>query len=326
MVQKNRDVTFDIMKGLGILLVLGIHYWPYLKWNYHYVHSFVMPMFFLVAGYFSKPALESVTLTIKKNSRRLLMPFVVTQLLLMVWGGFQSLAKHDLSYLIKPGLSLLWGGCDVVNSQWGSIYVGPMWFLPALFWGKTTFEFLISKIYNWFLFAVCVGISVASIVLHKYTNSPWCILQGLSCLVFLSIGYLAKQKLFPDWVYWLALMCWPISMVYSSMEVSDCWYHLYPLDVLGACGGTWFVWWLANQIKRLGVLPMVFSWFGVNSLIVLCFHNFEWFSAISYSVTAHVPFDIQGNWMILFRFALTLVMVVLALQIPVIRAVYGVKK
>ena len=122
MVQENRDATFDIMKGLGILLVLGVHYWPHLKWNYHYVHSFVMPLFFLVAGYFSKPVTEGgIGHAIKKNAKRLLLPFVATQLLLMAWGGIQALAKHDVSYVIKPSLSLIWGSCDVLNSQWGMI-------------------------------------------------------------------------------------------------------------------------------------------------------------------------------------------------------------
>lgn len=325
MVQENRDVAFDVLKGFGILLMLCGHYWPNSHWAHQLIYSFHMPLFFLVAGYFSKPTNLGLLLAIKKNAKRLLLPFVVTQLLLAAWGGIQTMAKHDMSYFLKPLLSLIWGGPDVIDSQYGMIYVGPIWFLPALFWAKTVFEFLIAKIHNLSLLFVCIAVSVIMILLHKYIRSPWCILQGLSCLTFLSIGYLVKQKMFPNWVYWLALVCWPLSMFFSSIEVADCSYHLYLLDVLGACGGTLFVWWLANQIKRWSVLPGVFAWFGVNSLIVLCFHNFEWFSVISFSLIAFVPFDIQGAWMILFRFALTLVMVLLALHIPIIRGVYGAK-
>lgn len=326
MAQENRDVTFDILKGFGIFLMLCGHYWPDAHWAHQIIYSFHMPLFFLVAGYFSKPLNMSVWSAIKKSAKRLLLPFLVTQLLLVAWGGIQSMAKHDVSYVIKPFLSLLWGGTDVIDSRYGMIYVGPIWFLSALFWAKIVFECLITKIQGWRLLFICVAMSVMAIMLHKFTSSPWNVLQGLSLLTFLSIGYLAKQKLFPNWAFWLALICWPVSAYFSGMEVADCRYQMYPLDVLGACGGTLFMWWIANQIKRWSVLSIAFVWFGVNSLIVLCFHNFEWFSAISYSVVVHVPFDIHGNWMILFRFVMTLAMVLLAIQIPVVRDVYGARK
>ena len=50
-----RDRTFDIMKGIGILLVITAHFF---SWNHpilgRSITSFHMPMFFIVAGYFSK--------------------------------------------------------------------------------------------------------------------------------------------------------------------------------------------------------------------------------------------------------------------------------
>ena len=48
-----RDTTFDIMKGIGILLVLLGHVYEW-KAIGHFVYSFHMPLFFIVAGYFSK--------------------------------------------------------------------------------------------------------------------------------------------------------------------------------------------------------------------------------------------------------------------------------
>ncbi len=321
-----RDVTFDIMKGVGILLMLVGHYWPESQYAHQFIYSFHMPLFFLVAGYFSKPPMACVWEVIKKNAKRLLLPFVMTQLLLVIWGVAQTLAKHDLSYVIKPGLSLLWGGADVLDSQWGMVYVGPIWFLPALFFGKTVFELIISKLQNWSSFIVCVVISVSTIVLHKYLNSPWCILQGLSCLTFMSIGFLYKNKVFPRWLSWIALASWPLAVFLSSMEVVDCFYKMYPLDVIGACGGTLFIWWISGRIKKINFLSKPFAWVGVLSLVVLCFHNFEWFSAIPYSIVCHLPFDILGNWMVLFRFVFTILLVFVVVKTPLVREMYGVRK
>lgn len=320
-----RDVTFDIMKGIGILLMLVGH-WPELpQWAHQFIYSFHMPLFFLVAGFFAKPLYDDVKSRVRKNAKRLLLPFVLTQLLLVVWGGVQTLAKHDVSYVIKPGLSLFWGGADVLDSQWGKIYVGPMWFLPALFFGKTIFELIISKLQNWKLLFVCIAISVASIVLHKCIDSSWCILQGLSCLTFMSIGYLAKKKWFPKWFYCIVIVCWPFAMVFSGMEVANCSYSFYPLDVLGACGGTLCIWWLSKQIAEVRWLSKPLAWCGVYSLVILCFHNFEWFSAIAYSIVIHSPFVLEGIAMVAFRYVLAFCMAFVVVKIPYIRKVYGVK-
>ena len=321
-----RDVTFDIMKGVTILLMLVGHYWPEYQYAHRFIYSFHMPLFFLVAGYFSKPPKTGLGDAIKKNAKRLLLPFVLTQLLLVAWGGVQTLAKHDVSYVIKPGLSLLWGGADTIDSQWGLIYVGPMWFLPALFFGKTIFELIISKLQGWKSLFLCVLISIVTIVLHKFINSPWCILQGLSCLTFMSIGFLYKNKLFPRWMPWIALACWPLAMILSNMEVADCFYEIYPLDVIGACGGTLFVWWISSQIKKINLLSKPIVWIGVLSLVVLCFHNFEWFSAIPYSIVCHLPFNFLGDWMVLFRFVFTILLVFVVVKTPFVREMYGVRK
>lgn len=93
--------------------------------------------------------------------------------------------------------------------------------------------------------------------------------------------------MFPRWVPWMALACWPLAVVLSNMEVADCFYEIYPLVVIGACGGTLFVWWISSQIKKKNVLSKPIVWIGVLSLVVLCFHNFEWFSAIPYSIICH---------------------------------------
>ncbi len=51
---KQRNLTFDIMKGIGILLVLIGHVWQLPDSIHQTIYSFHMPMFFIVAGYFSK--------------------------------------------------------------------------------------------------------------------------------------------------------------------------------------------------------------------------------------------------------------------------------
>lgn len=48
-----RDVRFDIMRGIGILLMLLGHI-PVEGLAYKLIYSFHMPMFFILAGHFTK--------------------------------------------------------------------------------------------------------------------------------------------------------------------------------------------------------------------------------------------------------------------------------
>lgn len=324
----NRDLTFDLMKGVGILLVMAGHYWPESLWPWVHktIYSFHVPLFFLVAGYFSKPPKVGLLAIIKKNAKRLLLPFVFTQLLIVLWGGSQAFAKHDASYIIRPALSLIWGGVEDINSQWGPICVGPMWFLLALFWGKTLFELLICRLQGWRLLLVSFAISFASILYFSFFYSPWCLFEGLYNMIFLCLGYMAKKVEIPKWIYFLALILWPITVIVSRLDISIVFVVRYLLRVLGACGGTLFVWFICSQLKRIKILSKPIGWIGLFSLVVLCFHNFEWYTAIPYSIVIHMPFEIEGSWMILLRFVFTIILVLIAVNTPVVRDIYGAPK
>lgn len=49
-----RDPTFDILKGVAILLMMTCHLVYKGGWIHQAVFSFRMPLFFLIAGYFTK--------------------------------------------------------------------------------------------------------------------------------------------------------------------------------------------------------------------------------------------------------------------------------
>jgi len=52
-ISNQRNLTFDIMKGIAILcMMIGHSTWPP-EWLHRLIYSFHMPLFFIVAGYFS---------------------------------------------------------------------------------------------------------------------------------------------------------------------------------------------------------------------------------------------------------------------------------
>ena len=65
------DATFDMLKGIGILLVIIGH--TFMKEIGPYIQAFHMPLFFMVAGYFFKYKAPKNLLT--KDFRRLIVPY-----------------------------------------------------------------------------------------------------------------------------------------------------------------------------------------------------------------------------------------------------------
>ena len=47
---KTREPVFDVMKGIGIILMLVGHV-PSTDWLYHFIYSFHMPLFMFASGF-----------------------------------------------------------------------------------------------------------------------------------------------------------------------------------------------------------------------------------------------------------------------------------
>ena len=136
-----RDITFDIMKGIGILLVITAHFF---SWNHPIlrkcISSFFMPMFFIVAGYFSKSfsTRHEAIIQIRKYARRLLSAFAFTQILLILWAILLTVTKETgWNPVIKQTLSLFWADPHGPITPWGRLTIGVIWFLVALFVAKS---------------------------------------------------------------------------------------------------------------------------------------------------------------------------------------------
>ena len=69
-----RDVTFDILKGIGILLMVLGHYFTSESIIRVYIYSFHMPLFMLISGYFYKP--KEVMIQVRRDVRSLIVPYL----------------------------------------------------------------------------------------------------------------------------------------------------------------------------------------------------------------------------------------------------------
>lgn len=136
-----RNPVFDMMKGIGILLMIYYH----LSCDFRpIIYSFHMPLFFILSGYFAKNItswneMKSMT---KKSVKRLILPYLVTMALIIVIELVRSLFKGSYENVILMLLRLAWSSGDIYESNYGLLVLGPLWFLIALFWAREILMFL----------------------------------------------------------------------------------------------------------------------------------------------------------------------------------------
>lgn len=322
----NRDIVFDIMKGVGIVLVIVCHL---LGWNHPWldrvISSFHMPLFFIVAGFFSKPYLDQDTTKtcVKRYLFRLYPPMVITQLLIVAWAALMAMSKHEgWDSVIRESLSLLWADIDGPMTQWGKLSLGVIWFLLALFVAKSLLIPL-SRLKQWAI-PVSLLVAFATLILHNFfPYSIWCLSLGLMALPFVAIGWWVKNHPIPLWLRIVAVVCWIVAICFSRLDMYSFTWNCYPLDVLGACGGTYCVYLLSVEIKKyLKITSKVLSALGVWSLAIMCVHCFEMYAHLGNHVRALVGFEL-GEWsMFAWRMVLTLGLAIMLVHIPKVKKLF----
>ena len=248
------------MKGIALILMMLCHlvymYGPVKQ----LIYSFHMPLFFILAGVFAKDrsSISSFKQFTIKNAKRLLLPYLVTMLMLCAWGGIQAYAKHDISFFLRHLFSLLAASADGWHSRWGLIYAGPMWFLIAVFWVREIFYGIwhlcarIPKYGDECIVGISILLSILSVIIHPYLPSlPFCIMQALTALAFYAIGWYVYRHPMPWWVYMVCVIVWPFSIIYGGVELESAYLSHYPLSYIGACGGTYVIYWMCKGISRM---------------------------------------------------------------------------
>lgn len=323
---KGRNITFDIMKGIGILLVMTCHFFG---WNHHWlsntINSFHMPMFFIVAGFFSKSFVDKATSKscIKKYFNRLFWPFCFTQVLIVLWCVIMVFSQNDSWNLaVNNALSIFWADVYGPKTPWGELTIGIVWFLLALLIAKIILIPL-SRTEKWAI-PISLLLAYSAILLHKiFPYSIWCIALGLTALPFVTIGWWAKSHNIPQWIKIVIIIAWPIAILFSKVVMYDMTWQCYPLDVLGACGGTYCFYLLCDFLEHnCKLLSKIFASLGVWSLAIMCFHHFELQSHLTNHILALTSISFPAGIKYVFEYVFTIGMATIVVHTPKIKKIF----
>lgn len=268
-----RNSVFDMMKGLAILLMILGH----CRINsdlHHAIYLFHIPMFFIVSGYFFKrrPVVYYALLDLK----RLILPYIIFSILVLLKFIIDAFRLHNFTTVRE----------FLINIATGNFGIGPIWFLLALFWCRQLFnEMSNANRKTYCLIAVSVFIGVCKLNFENTLS----FFVGVSAVVFYAFGALWAKK---QWVLNLpiTILCLALSVTVfflcDEMDVHTMTYPIYPLNILGACSATLFLYSLFDSLKKIVVFEKVLGFYGRWSLLLLGVHYtefmlFDWYGKIS---------------------------------------------
>lgn len=218
---KERLVQFDILKGMGILLVLFGHSdLPQLA--IEWIYGFHMPLFFLCSGIFYKntPLRE----TVKKCIKQLMIPWL---LFVVVW-NVAFLIVQTSSGNISTSFDIIFHNLSLLDEN--SFWYKTIWFLPCLFIVRIMYA-IMQKITEKQSLNLLMG-GVIYIIGNQLITLPLFLDTALSVYIFYVIGYwffksdMYKQKVMP--IIPIAILVLYTVFIAIVHPVVDIKYNVFP--------------------------------------------------------------------------------------------------
>ena len=190
---KKRINWIDICKAIGIIIVVlghvgipkNIDIW---------LHSFHMPLFFILSGLcFNEIKHKKILKFLKNRFKSLIIPYVFFSIFLyLCWGGIMYLYDGSKVFNLLTFVDCIFKPASVTKC-FGTVN----WFLPSLFFVETIF-FLIGKLFKYSkikIFMISVIIFIIAFIYPIITNYriPLAIDTTIMGLFFYSIGWLIKK-------------------------------------------------------------------------------------------------------------------------------------
>lgn len=311
--EKMRNATFDMLKGIGILFVIIGH--TFMKEIGPYIQAFHMPLFFMVAGYFFK--YKPVKELLIRDFRRLIIPYlfvVITTTLIAFAKDFKATGEIDLHL--------------------GTLYEcgTPAWFLLALFGTKQIFNLLFQFSKQYYLLYAFLLSSIPCLIAHYIEIDPTLAVGSSICGVFFyAVGHYvnANQILIksePDQAYIvvIAVLLWLNTSIFGAVDMHYCIFKLWVLDFLGACSGVYLCYALCNYINDRTVrVKKLLTTIGYYSFVIYSFHAIEYVFPDWHQIASFSDGTALRSFVIfIFRLSFTWLVVLITINIPLLKNLF----
>ncbi|MGM9552431.1 MAG: acyltransferase family protein [Clostridia bacterium] len=284
--QIKRLDDIDILKGIGIIIMIMGHVGFSGIFDV-FIHSFHMPLFFVVSGYlFKKRDQFNISEFAFRKAKQLLVPYVCYGLFFYIsWLIF----FRDESNVFQPLINLF-----TYNTE-GLPIAGALWFLTALFFMEIFYSLIVYNIKSEKLVTIIVLLisTVVSVIttLTEY-RLPLTIDIALACMIYYHFGTLLRKAEAGEKIMALAKKMnsfYIIISILGLLFINACitffvngyvnfksgWHGIVPLSWLNALIGIFALYLAALFIdEKIPVLKKFLSFVGKTSIIYLCLNQF----------------------------------------------------
>lgn len=193
--ENKRDQSLDIMKGIGILLVVFAHV-------FHHsgiIYQFHMPLFFILSG--AAMTYSKSGFSLKKKAKSLLIPYFVFSLICFAYWAFvesRFRPMHDIAICedstgmnvkVQQFLNIF----SAINCKSAFVYNIVLWFLPCLFMAELVYSRIKDTKLEWIIDIICIA--VCYLFVSKSDGLPWCFGEAVVAVPLLSLGNKLYQPL-----------------------------------------------------------------------------------------------------------------------------------
>lgn len=275
--EKKRDLSIDVAKGIGILLVIVGHC------GVGTVSIFHMPFFFIMSGLFLSAKLSVRDFT-KNRARRVLVPYVYGVCLTIIGAVALDLLRGEAANIGADVLKWLAAGLYGRGAKGnilipGVVKIGALWFLLATFYGTVIVRrFLGSK----YLLPITALIAYVGVATKEVLFLPFSLQNGMVASFFIAVGVYVKRydvlHKKPDVFIMGGCIGLTLFAVANSITLSMVNLNFnYGLLNLAVAFATSYIVLKFSQVlgEKTRILRSFLAFCGTNSLIILCYHAVE---------------------------------------------------
>lgn len=261
-VKKDRDGSVDLLRFVGIILMVMGHI-GFGQMFDKYIHSFHMPLWYILSGYFLDVN-SDIRKYFRKKTKTLLIPYAF-------WG-----ILYEVIWSLNGGNQ--WLGMLFPNSIEIPIN-GALWFLPSMFF-VDIIGFSILKYFSYRYAVLTIGILAVMGGLHIF-KLPLSLDSALVGVGFLLIGFSVKHchigillmKIKKSWAFFLLIGSSFLALVNGYVNVRTNTYAIVPLFWINA---SLIVIAFFNICKYIDKKTnyIIFQEIGSQSIIYVCSNQF----------------------------------------------------
>ena len=186
MKETKRLDEIDILKSIGIILMIMGHT-GFGKIFDYYIHSFHMPMFYIISGFLYKNSQLPFKDFLKKKSKSLLIPYII-------FAFFHLISWYILCFIVGRDLSIV-NLISIFTFNTDNMPIsGALWFLTSLFFVDIIYYFINRINDKKFKLLTVVIISMIGCIIPRYFRLPWALDTSLMGIGLYYIGHLYRKN------------------------------------------------------------------------------------------------------------------------------------